>query len=734
MPRLRFGSSGVEASFSLFAVFAAALAVFNTWQHMKIASIIPETPDLTSMGLGCAALFLSTVTWAAIGRTLGAGVRIGLALGFLIGHVVFAALTFLPVFVSQAYLLVFGALGGLLTAWAVYRNLSLLLGLCCLAGLLLIPVIWSAIAFVMLALPHANLFTIFFADRMTGPVMLDVLHQRAYVQLIHEFGIPSVGINGLAYHNYHWLVGYPLSTLADITGAGITHIHANMLPGFTGPVLVHGLAVGVVFGMKRVLAGVLALALLMLVYTAGVLVSPTITYGLIFLTPSTAYSIGLAAPMLGLFVWYFSGNLSQIKSWHFLVLGVFVLIVGLAKATTMPQVALLMGALWTAYVLRQKAWFTGTLLATVVIALTASGCLYLIWEILQHSVTRVSGSAAYSKAFLALSDKEQSSILRDVRQTLKLTLPSEKGAITDFERQVFYQSTLGLGLIAMTSILLFSLLGLRGGRKHRMYQVIWLALLLTLGFVIQRTIFGYTTPTQVMYVLLPALVLGLLTLSAVIGDHVPQDMRVGGLGTGAKASLVAAFALVCAGLALGLVHFNTTPYVRSAAMSSAVKNLGTLANPRGKDLIRTLTSQRVSTLGLGGEAAGDWPKGASQYWKTWNQQPAYVLSQRLQQYADQVEGRRVAVFIPGSSDYWEAAKVRDPRATMFWVQGATGLPLYRGKLHRGKKLNKGYKGRGISDFSSEAAALISNESNVFCWDRFKGYQIVSIDLKLIKSC
>ena len=79
MPRLRFGSSGVEASFSLFAVFAAALAVFNTWQHMKIASIIPETPDLTDMGLGCAALFLSTVTWAAIGRTLGAGVRIGLA-------------------------------------------------------------------------------------------------------------------------------------------------------------------------------------------------------------------------------------------------------------------------------------------------------------------------------------------------------------------------------------------------------------------------------------------------------------------------------------------------------------------------------------------------------------------------------------------------------------------------------------------------------------------------------
>lgn len=734
MPRLKFGSSGAEASFSLFAVFAAALAVFNTWQHVKIASIIPDIPDLTGMSLGCAALFLSTVTWAAVGRTLGIGVRLALALGFLVGHVVFAALTFFPVFVSQAYLLLFGALGGVLTAWSVYRHLSLSLGLSCLTGLLLVPVIWSAIGFVTLALPHASLFTIFHADRMTAPIMLDVLHQRAYMQFIHEYGIPSVGINGLAYHNYHWLVGYPLSTLADITGASITHIHANMLPGFTGPVLVHGLAVAVVLGMKRVLAGVLAIALLMLMYTVGVLFSPAITYGLIFLTPSTAYSVGLAAPMIGLFVWYFSGNLAQIKSWHFLVLGAFVLMVGLAKVSTMPQVALLMGALWTAYVLRGKAWFRGTLVAIVIVSLTAMGSLYLLWEIVQHGSNRITSPASYMKAFLALSDAQQSSILKDIQQTLDLTQPKRGGDGTRFERQVFYQSTLGLSIIALTSILLLSLLGLRGGRKHRMYQVIWMALLMTLAFVIQRTIFGYTTPTQVMYVLIPALVLGLLTISAVIGDHLPRDMRVGGLGAKAKASLLVAGTVVCASLALGLVHFKTTPKVRSAAAGMAVQNLGPLANQRGKDLIRTLTSQRVSTLGMNGGAVEDWPESASRYWKNWDQRSAYVLSQRLQRYADGVEGRRVAVFIPGTAKFWEVAKVREPRSTLFWVQGATGLPLYRGKLHRGKKLQKGFTGRGISDFSSEAAALISDEANVFCWDRFKGYQIISIDLKLIKSC
>ena len=192
--------------------------------------------------------------------------------------------------------------------------------------------------------------------------------------------------------------------------------------------------------------------------------------------------------------------------------------------------------------------------------------------------------------------------------------------------------------------------------------------------------------------------------------------------------------MVCASLALGLVHFNTTPKVRSAAAGMAVQNLGPLANPRGKDLIRTLTSQRVSTLGLNGGAVEDWPESASRYWKNWDRRSAYVLSQRLQRYADGVEGRRVAVFIPGTAKFWEVAKVREPRSTVFWVQGATGLPLYRGKLHRGKKLQQGFTGRGISDFSSEAAALISDEANVFCWDRFKGYQIISIDLKLIKSC
>ena len=71
---------------------------------------------------------------------------------------------------------------------------------------------------------------------------------------------------------------------------------------------------------------------------------------------------------------------------------------------------------------------------------------------------------------------------------------------------------------------------------------------------------------------------------------------------------------------------------------------------------------------------------------------------------------------------------------MFWFQGATGLVLYRGKVELASDFSKGFRGRGISDFGAEAAALISNNESVFCWSRFEGYLIVDLDLNILADC
>ena len=56
-----FGESRLELAFVLFAVLAVLFSAFNTWQHVTITSLLPETTSMRGMMLGCAALFLSTV-------------------------------------------------------------------------------------------------------------------------------------------------------------------------------------------------------------------------------------------------------------------------------------------------------------------------------------------------------------------------------------------------------------------------------------------------------------------------------------------------------------------------------------------------------------------------------------------------------------------------------------------------------------------------------------------------
>ena len=726
----------------MLALFGALLSGFGSWQHVTIAGFIPSVPSMFGMVLGCGALFFSTVAWAALFRGFGMGMRLSLASGFLSGHLAFAAAALFPANLDLVYLLVFGGLGLGFAGLAVVRHARLSVLVLALAGLLLIPVVWGAIGFITFALAHANFFTLFFAERSIDGNMIDLLHQRAYLQMIQNFGVPSVGINGLGYHNYHWLVAYPLLTLANVTGLEMAHIHANMLPGFTGPVLVHGLAIGAVLAARRVLTGLIAVGLLALIYVCAVKFSPAITYGLIFLTPSTAYSMALFAAFAGLFLWTLNGNLTRLKTWHFLVFGAFVLVIGLAKTNTMLQAAILMGTLWVAFSLNRRTWFFGAGLATLILLVTAGGSLYLLLEILQHGRKLVSPPELYTAAFSALSEARQAALLADIKESLQVTSVKAATAGTAFERQVFYRTPLGAGMILLTVAVLLSLVGLPSLFKHRLYHVVWLLLGLSLLLLAQRSVFGYTTPTQVQYIALPPLLLGVLALSVAVGERLPRRLHKGfprGFLGASKASDVPSFLLAGAVFCLALValltvHSSVTKEIRGQAVRTAVLAVGGISNQRGRQLIRRLTAGRVATLAAGNRRA-DWPPNVQGFWSSWEQRGDYRFAQRLKAFADTVDGGKVALFLPATSPYWQAAKQSsEPSSRMFWVQGAAGIVLYRGKLHPRGSLSQSFVGRGISDFGNESAALISDPDNVFCWDRFKGFTIINAKLEILLEC
>ena len=726
-----FGRSGPELAFVILALLAALFSAFNTFQHVSFTSFLPDTSTMLGMTLGCAALFLSTVSWAVLMRCLGAGTRMALAFGFLIAHGVFASATYLPVLITQAYLVIFGLVGLGFLVLNLIRNLTPAVGLWCLSGLLMIPVLWSTVAFITFGLTHANFVTSFVADRLMGPVMTDLLHQRAYIQIIHNHGVPSVGINGLGYHQYHWLVAYPLSTLSDFSGIEITRIHANILPGFTAPVLIHGLGVGLILMSSRLWLALAASLKVLMVYVLAVLFSPTIVYGLVFLTPSTAYSIALAGPMIGLFVWYLSGNLSQLRSWHFLGFAGFVIAIGLSKVTTMLQVSILMGVLWCAFALRLRNWILGVVFATLCLVVTAAACLYFLVEIYSHGVVRAAAPEAYKLAFQALPQLQQSAILEDVKQSL---MPRAQSARTwEFEQKVFHHSAFGLTAIIFTMLSVSLSLGVRGLRKHRHYRVLGLLVLLTLALVVQRTIFGYTTPTQVLYIILPGLLLGLAFVSVVvtgpvvrlIGPVIPHPSWSG--------RALAAGALVFAGLMLLIVHFKTTPEVRAMAVSTVSSDIGRLTTKQGKDILGSLTAPRVSTLGFGAPQPTG-PAALAQYWESWDQRPLYQKAQSLQAFSQEQGDKKIAVFIPRTNPFWQLRPNAEHQNKMFWVQAATGLVLYRGKMERKANFKNGIVGRGISDFGGESAALMSNSENVFCWSRFDGFTIIDFDLRVIAEC
>lgn len=728
----QFGKTNHEAAFAVASLVAFGLAVFGTHQHVLITSIIPDQPNMLLASLASGALLLSTVFWSALLRQIGLIPSISIALGFLVGHALFAVAGIMPDLVTTAYVLVVGALGLIISVFFCLRKLSIRLILYGLSAVLLVPVLWLTVGWVAFALPHSNFFNAFVADRSVNGTIVDFLHQRAYVQMVHNYGVPSIGLNGLGYHAYHWLVAYPLSTIATVSSTDVLAVHANILPGFTGPVLLHGIATGVVLASRKAIHGVLILLVIGSLYLLGMSFHKLITYGLVFLTPSTAYSLGLAAPVLGLFLWYFKGNLGKLRSWHFVILLGFVVIVGLAKVSSVFQVALLMGGLWFAFVANGQKSFGGKASVTALTTLAALVSIALVYEATLHNRTDPPTPTAYLEAFNALDIDERTNIEIDAESTLLENKRVVSASSTQFENSEFYQSANGLATILATLALMLLLLRPRLFRRHRLSRWIMITLILSLVVVVQRSFFGFTRPTQVTYILLPSMLLGAMALGDLLGDlsrsgvnRIPRS-----LGKEFKQIALAGTVLLFVGFMLLAAGDRTVGYVRNAAASEATKSLGSLANPQGRRLIAQLTGQRV---GLFGFSQGDpWPAAASRYWEAWDNRPAAQIKRRLAEI--KATDNRSAVFVSADSSFWSMGRNIDDRSPMFWIQGSIGLPLYRGKLNLTGLPTSGFRGRGISDYSNVAASPLTFESSVFCWERFRGFKIVNIEGQLLLQC
>lgn len=169
------------------------------------------------------------------------------------------------------------------------------------------------------------------------------------------------------------------------------------------------------------------------------------------------------------------------------------------------------------------------------------------------------------------------------------------------------------------------------------------------------------------------------------------------------------------------------------AVMTVSSDIGQLTTRQGKEILGSLTAPRVSTLGFGAPQPTG-PAALAQYWESWDQRPLYQRAQSLQNFAQEHGDKKIAVFIPRSNPFWKQRPNAEETNSMFWVQGSTGLVLYRGKIERNADFKSGIVGRGISDFGGESAALISNSESVFCWSRFDGFTIIDFDLNVITEC
>ena len=730
-----FGHQRVDVAFSFLCILSALLSLLGVYHHQFVASIIPSIPITLEVPLCMSGFFIGMVAWAGIFKRFGFQFPLYILLSFLTSHCIFIVLKFLPAEISRGYFIVFGVVGLAFAAKSIRNNLSLPLALYAGAGIVFVCFCWFAVASALLGLPHANHFSIFAFSRLPEVSSIDVLHQASYMQLIHNFNVPSVGINGLGYHNYHWLFAYPLSTLVKASGLPFHFVHGDLLPAFSAPVLLNGVMTGVLVGCGRVRGFVIALSALAALYGAAVLSMPLINHALLLISPSSAYSLALIAPLLGFYVWAFSGNISQLRAWHFLILGVFVVLVGLAKVNTVFMASIAFAGVWLPFVLLKKTSWLARGVVTIFASITALIVLYLIWEIIQHGRLQGPTPQGYLNMVNALPLEAQQALKADIFASLDPVSARVEFSLESFEAKSFWKRPVGLVGIALSILLPFLLLVLKQGRRHALQYLAGVSLAASGIFVLVWVVWVLPRPTQAIYIMAAPLLLALIILGSVLSRLIGRKLGSRVLGsTNFRTAILALSVVVILASAWPLDHLRKQLGVTAAA--AATVWVGQFATDKGKRMIRQSAKKRFSSLYSPAEPK--WPTSAPAYWSRWEATYLSGIKKNLREVVR--ETPRTAVFISADSEFWAHSTNRP--ATMFWVQANLGVPLYRGKIaFKGKSSTGlddlpriGYRGRGMSDSSIEAGAHIQAASNVYCWRRFEGWQIVHLDGSFLKQC
>ena len=730
-----FGHQRIEIAFSFLCILSALLSLLGVSHHQYVASIIPSIPVTLEVPFYMSGFFMGMVAWAGIFKRFGLQFPLCLLLSFLASHCIFIGLKFFPAEISRAYFMVFGAIGLAYAVKSVWNNFSLTLALYAGAGIVFVCFCWFAVASALFGLPHANHFSIFASARLPAMTSIDVLHQASYMQLIHRFSVPSVGINGLGYHNYHWLFAYPFSTLVKASGLPFHLVHGNLLPAFSAPVLLNGVMTGILVGCGRVRGIVITLICLAALYTAAALTMPLINHAILLISPSSAYSMALIAPLLGFYVWVFSGNISQLRAWHFLILGVFVVLVGLAKVNTVFMGSIAFAGVWLPFVfLKRKSWLARGVV-TIIASVTALIVLYLIWEILQHGRVQAPTPLGYRDMVNALPLEAQQALKADILASLDPVSAMVRQPLESFEREAFWKRPVGLVGIALSTLLPFLLLVPGQGRRHPLQYLAAVSLAASAIFVLLWVVWVLPRPTQAIYILAAPLLLALIIFGSVLSRLIGRRLGSRLLSsTRFRAAILALSVVVILASAWPLDHLRNR--LGLTAANAATHWVGKFATQNGKQRINQSAKKRFSALYSPPEP--QWPTSAPAYWQRWDATYLSTIRKGLGEVVR--ENPRTAVFISADNVFWEHSPNR--AATMFWIQATLGVPLYRGKIafkeEDSSSLDalpeKNYTGRGMSDSSIEAGARIQSASNVYCWGRFDGWQIVRLDGSFLKQC
>ena len=725
---VRFGLGRLDNLVVWGSVFSVLLTAFNTWQHDNAISFVTTQPSAWPMAVCMGLFFSGQVACIGVFRQFIRCDRMAILAGFLSAHIALILLTYLSQVVAAGALGVLGLAGGVTGLFTLVRGRRWGSALWFLGLLPMIPLVWFAIGWILFALPHGNHFTVFALRSGPTASVVDLQHQLAYVQMIHNYGVPSVGLHGLGYHYYHWLVGYPISSIARASGLDVLLVHGNFMPGITAPMLIQGLVLACVLAARTNLQAVFAICGFVLLYLVISQVYEPITFGLTFLSPSTTYSLALFAPLAGVAIWFFSGNLSQVRPLHFVVFCVACTLVGLAKVPTLPVACILVGSLALFPFMRAKSRLVGRGLVAACIALIAATAMVFLWEILQHQLKFRAPSEAYLDAVSALSPEHQQALLDNRLTALALQTGLRADRWTEYEASVFWRSKVGFAGISVTLLMTLALLGL-GRRSIGIWR--WLAVVPVAAcalLIVQRVFLGFPTPTQAFYVLSPAVIVGGLALFVLSGRAVSMvriPNQQGSAGTPishiieARPWSLPAVSVAAVLLVAMVTWLPAQQAVQSAGAGRAVASLGRIANDQGRTLIGQLTWQRLGNLGLG--RAANWPVQANRYWEVaWEQQPVNLRAKEWRDAAAEAANDKegvAALFLPANDEYWQKFKTS---SAMFWVPGYVGVPLYRGLLNPTGKLPESdsfdaklaYSGRGISDYSLEAAGQLISEQNI----------------------